>query len=367
MRTIYATHGSESFNRRMDDAVNRIGSDVEQVLGSNLVAFILGGSYGRGEGGVVRKDGQEYPCNNLDFNLVVKHKTTVFWGKLNAVRAPYEKELHVDIHFGRPPLTVRYIENWPPWLMWYDLLNGHKVIEGPPNILTSHAPESVKAPLPAIEATRLALNRGAGLLRALRVARGLESGTTPGFIQRSCNQCILGMGDALLIAHQRFATPYRVRDDRLTRLERDSPEAAMFRLSPLYQNALRFRLQPDALSKKPMDEHLLKELARRWGGIFLHVEMIRTERRWSSLSEYVRWPGLREKEQHALKKLPRNLIQNERLKIYSWKYPREALYRQLPVLLGVTDSHVPDWPGDSARFLHIWDRFNHKPVFGDAS
>ena len=56
--------------------------------------------------------------------------------------------------------------------MWYDLLNGHIVIKGPSDILSAHAPAALKKTLPVIEATRLVLNRGAGLLWALRVVRG---------------------------------------------------------------------------------------------------------------------------------------------------------------------------------------------------
>ena len=68
--------------------------------------------------------------------------------------------------------------------------------------------------------------------------------------------------------------------------------------------------------------------------------------------------GLREVEQHAIKNLPRNLIRSKQMGFFSWKYPRERLYRQLPVLLGLTDQTALDWPAESGRFLKIWDRFN---------
>jgi hypothetical protein len=357
MRAIYAHHGSDAFNARMDDVSHRIGADVEQALADNFVALVLGGGYGRGEGSVIRVEAEEQPYNDLDFTLVVRRKGGVPWDKLHAISERYEKEIHIDVDFSRP-LTVRNIENWPRWLMWYDLLNGHMVIEGPPDILTAHAPSYLKQPLPAIEATRLALNRGAGLLWALRVTRGLDKGPDPDFIRRNYYKCILAMGDALLIAHQRFATPYRGRDSCLARLERDSPEVAVLRLGGIYREALRFKFQPDALPDNRIDEEQLKALARQWGVVFLHVERSRNRRKWASLSEYCRWRGLREVEQHSPKNLLRNLIQNRELGIYSWKYPREGLYRQLPVLLGLTDQTVSDWPAESARFLSIWDRFN---------
>lgn len=357
MIQVYADHGSEEFNARMHDISLRIGADVEKALGANFVALILGGGYGRGEGGVVRVDGVERPYNDLDFTLVVKQKNRVPWDQLHAISERYEEEIKIDVDFSRP-LTLRDIENWPHWLMWYDLLNGHIVVKGPPDVLTAHAPTGLKQTLPPIEATRLALNRGAGLLWALRVVRGVEKAPDKDFVRRNYYKCILAMGDGLLIAHQRFATPYRGRDDRLIQLEADNSGVAEFQLGALYREALRFKFNPDDLPDVQVEESWLEDLARRWGGIFLHVEKIRTGRDWGSLAAYSRWQGLRETDQHTLRCLPRNVIRNKQLGVYSWKYPRERLYRQLPDLLGLTERPVPDWPSESTRFLKVWDRFN---------
>ncbi len=357
MSPVYADHGSEEFNNRMHEVSLRIGADVERALDDNFVALVLGGGYGRGEGGVVRIDGVEKPYNDLDFTLVVKRKNSVPWDRLDAVSERYEEEIHIDVDFSRP-LTLHDIETWPHWLMWYDLLNGHIVIKGPSDILTAHAPASLQKALPVIEATRLVLNRGAGLLWALRVVRGVEDAPDADFTRRNYYKCLLAMGDGLLITHERFATPYRGRDERLNRLEADVPEVAALKLGKLYHEALRFKFEPDALPDVQVGEAKLEGLARRWGQVFLHVEKVRTERNWISLNEYSKWRGLRESEQHGLKNLPRNLIRSRQMGCLSRKYPREQLYRQLPVLLGLTDQTASDWPHESERFLKIWDRFN---------
>jgi hypothetical protein len=195
-------------------------------------------------------------------------------------------------------------------------------------------------------------------LWALRVLRGVEEKPDPDFIRRNYYKCILAMGDGLLIAHQRFATPYRGRDDRLTQLEKDNSTVAAFQLGNLYKEALQFKFSPDALPDTKISEVQLKDLAGLWGQIFLHIERIRTKRNWPSLMAYSRWDGLREAEQHTLKKLPRNIIRNKQLGLYSWKYPREKLYRQLPGLLGLTETKARDWRTESEHFLKVWDRFN---------
>ena len=136
----YSPEGSPEFNRWMHETMLRIGAEVQRVLGDNLVALILGGGYGRGEGGMIVKDGRQMPYNDIDFTLVVKSKSKVPWDGLNAISSSFASELTIHVDFSRP-LTIYDIEHWPCWLMWYDLLNGHIVINGPSDILTKHAPE----------------------------------------------------------------------------------------------------------------------------------------------------------------------------------------------------------------------------------
>jgi hypothetical protein len=178
MNPVYADHGSEEFNQRMHDVSIRIGADVQKALGDNFVALLLGGGYGRGEGGVVRKNGVEQPYNDLDFTLVVKQKNRVPWDRLNSISEHYEEEIHIDVDFSRP-LTLQDIAQWPHWLMWYDLLNGHIVIKGPADILTRHAPAALKRTLPPIEATRLVLNRGPVCCGRSVCCGGLRKNRTP--------------------------------------------------------------------------------------------------------------------------------------------------------------------------------------------
>lgn len=355
--TVYAQHASDEFNARLHRVLERLTTDVQQALGDNLIALVLGGGYGRGEGGVVRVNGIEQPYNDLDFALVVKRKRAVPWEVLAVISEKYAAELAIHVDFSRP-LTLRDIEHWPHWLMWFDLLNGHIVLAGPSDVLTARAPAALRQPLPVIEATRLLLNRGAGLLWALRVVRGVEPPPDADFVRRNYYKCALALGDALLIAHQRYATPYRGRDERLAQLMRDSDEVAAFELASLYGTALAFKFCPDEAPEGELDETQLRRLAQQWGSVFLHVEQRRTGLAWPSLAGYTRWRGLREPEQHTLSKWLRNIVRNRQRGIWSWRYPREQLYGQLPVLLGVTETPIADWPLATARFLEIWRQFN---------
>ena len=354
---IYSPYGSAEFNQRMHDVMLRITTEVQAALADDLVALILGGGYGHGEGGLVRRDGIELPYNDVDFTLVVRRKRAASNGAVHTIAQAYEDELKVDVDFSRP-LTVRDVERWPRWLMWFDLLHGHIVLAGSEDVLTAHAPAALREPLPAIEATRLLLNRGAGLLWATSIAQGAAEPPDRDFVRRNYQKCALALGDALMIAYECFATPYAGRDERLRQLAEDEPTVAAFDLASLYGEALRFKFLPDDVPLSEPSQTQLSELARRWGDVFLHVERLRTGRDWPGLEDYVRWRGVREREQNTVGRWPRNLVRNLQMRACSAKYPREGLYRQLPKLLGQAPQSLPDWPKATERFLAVWGRFN---------
>jgi hypothetical protein len=237
-------------------------------------------------------------------------------------------------------------------------LNGHVVLHGLRDVLQANAPKRLGEPLPEIEAARLLLNRGAGLLWALRIARGLELPPDPDFARRNYYKCALALGDALLIVHRRFTTSYGQRAALLGRLAADCAAVGGFSLESLYCAALQFKFRPDALPDRAPDQALLQALAERWGQVFLYVERHRHRCPWPSLAAYAQWRGVREPDQNALWQWPRNIACNRRTGKWSWRYPLEPLYWQLPALLGLARVSRPDWPTETGRFLAFWQQFN---------
>jgi hypothetical protein len=353
---LYARHASADFNARMQGWLASLSAEVRQAMGENLVALVLGGGYGRGEGGVLKMSGEERPYNDLDLVLIVRRKTSLPWNALHTIQHQYAALTGIEVDFSRP-LTVDDVRSWPPTLMWSDLLHGHRVLIGPADILTANAPDLRSDQLMPVEATRLMLNRGAGLLWALRVARGCEPAPDEDFIRRNYYKCALTLGDALLISHGRFATPYTGRGERLSQLLGELPRPVPFDLARIYQNALRFKFWPGELASTP-NEPQLEEMASEWGQILLFVERRRAHRDFRSAREYADCNDAREPEQNTLARWPRNLVRNRQLGYWSLRYPRERLYRELPILLGLCESKVPDWPARSARFLAVWKQVN---------
>ena len=83
----YAGHASAAFNTRMQTWLTALSGDVRQALGENLTALVLGGGYGRGEGGVLLVSGEERPYNDLDLILIVRRKASVPWQSWKASSA----------------------------------------------------------------------------------------------------------------------------------------------------------------------------------------------------------------------------------------------------------------------------------------
>jgi hypothetical protein len=166
------------------------------------------------------------------------------------------------------------------------------------------------------------------------------------------------MGDGLLIVHEQFATPYTGRDKRLNKLIDNSTEVAELGMKELYEAALEFKFSPDKKAGITFNETQLRELATIWSNVFLHIERLRTNRDFTTIDDYVNWRGLREPEQHTPNKLLRNVVRSVQQKQWTWHYPREELYRQLPPLLGLTEKKPIDWSIESKSFLKVWNRFN---------
>jgi len=189
------------------------------------------------------------------------------------------------------------------------------------------------------------------------VARGSEAAPDDDFVRRNFYKAALALGDTLLIAHGRFATPYSGRDDRLAALLPEIAGALSFDPLPLYKDALTFKFWPGELRAVP-DEARLTELARHWGEVLLHLETLRTGRTWAGIASYCASSEVREPEQNTAARWPRNLARNRQQGCWSLRYPRERLYRELPILLGLCESPVADWPARGARFLSVWKQVN---------
>ncbi|MBT7300516.1 MAG: hypothetical protein HN849_13435, partial [Victivallales bacterium] len=110
--TSYAFQASPEFNRHLEEVLAEIAAETARTLGDGLVALILGGGYGRGEGGIFLRDGREEPYNDLDLALVVTDRNLPALRRLAPIEERYAARLGIHVDFSRP-LTVKDIAHWP--------------------------------------------------------------------------------------------------------------------------------------------------------------------------------------------------------------------------------------------------------------
>ena len=354
---IYAPHGSENFNREMHEVLADLTEEAVGLIGDNLVALLLGGGYGRGEGAVYLIDGQEKPFNDLDLTIVVQRRNRALKKALLHIKHRYEHRLGIHVDFSRP-ITLSELRHLPHWLMWHDLLSGHKTLYGPAYILSVNMPSYMSQPVPGTEALRLLLNRGAGLLMALRIERGCQPSPDPEFVRRNYYKAALALGDAVLIMLGRYEGNHRRRHERLIESVESDKELQKLDLIGYHEDGVNYKFEPHNFADRAINEDDLRQLASRWRDVLLWCERQRTGGPFEDIEVYSRWPGIREKEYNRLRHIPKNLVRNLRVGWLSLRHPRESLYRQLPQLLDIQQMDFPEWPDVGKEFLKAWERYN---------
>jgi hypothetical protein len=358
---VYAREGSAEFNASIGKTLDSLAKDVRKAMPSNFVALILGGGYGRGDGACVLREGKESLYNDFDLFLVVDKPMAVPLQVLEVTKA-YEHRLNIEVDIGKP-LTVKDIKNLPHQLMYQDLLQAHVVLLGDKDILTANAPPSLLEPVPQVDALRLLLNRGSGLLQAMMEDQALTLDPShqmpdPDFIRRNREKCTLSFGDSLLIQAENYAPPLMERLKRVKSLGTSTKLENLGELKRLYEEAVTFKLRPDSLPLQQNSLEDLLQIATYWVAVLLFVESKRTGKSWVSGSAYAADSFIRETEQHSGKKLVRNLVKNLKLGKVSFRYPREQLYRQLVRLLDNVQLSDNRWNQEAKAFLSLWNQYN---------
>ena len=236
------------------EAIVAIGREISEMRIPLLSGVVLGGGYGRGEGGVREecKDGNEKRgvegmsaggcrlSNDLDFFAISEKDTTdedaaAIAKALEPLSRRWTEKLGIDVDFtAKTPWRLRHDQER---LMVQELVHGYVDVAGAKgDVLFDGIPRRKPSELPWMEAARLLMNRGIGLLLAkgkIENAKGKADGLPDAdrdFVNRNINKCILGAGDATLIA--RHAYVWRGLD-----------RAAALG-DPLYRSALEWKFRP---------------------------------------------------------------------------------------------------------------------------
>lgn len=345
----FTLDGDAGLEQHLARACERVLSGVRGLIpATKLEAVLLGGGYGRGEGGVLRgADGTgDQPYNDLEFYVLVRgnrHLNELLYRRALEVLGEILTHLvGVEVEFKITSLVE--LRAQPVSMFSYDLVSGHRVLtcaDFSSAALAGCAQHLEAGQIPMAEATRLLMNRGTGLLLAAgKLASRPSEPLAPGdadFIRRNIAKAALACGDAVLTSRGRYHWSCRERHRQLERIADLDPLPWHDTLVRHHAAGVEFKLHPEA---NPAFRYELAarhaevtELARQ---CWLWLEERRLNRHFSSVRAYA---------QHAGDKCPelmaaRNIMLNLRLdgvrsplRLRPWRHPRQRVFHALALLL----------------------------------
>jgi hypothetical protein len=335
----FTVDGSNALEEMLAQTCRKAAQSVRRAIPENLLlGVVLGGGYGRGEGGVLRLEGRDYPYNDIEYYVFLasgRRNDCQRYGKeLEKAGHQLSQEAGVEVEFK--VLTWAQFKHAGPSMFYYDLAHGHKVIYGNLEAELSDSHHG-RMPLPRSEASRLMLNRCSGLLFSLeRLQRPEFTLEESDFVARNIAKLQLAVGDVFLVHHGLYHSMASTRHERLANRWEISAEWV-----DAHKLALDFKLHPQRSTETR------QELAKRFAAAaklaqhaWLWSESRRLNRSFASPQDYAFSPCDKCPEQMPLRNLAVNLkvFGLRSLAMEPWKYPRNRLYNALPLLL---------WPSDN--------------------
>lgn len=371
----YTINGSEELETRIGADMTLI---VEEMLNSitdikKVKALVLGGGYGRGEGGVVVYNGKEIPFNDYDFFVITGSISRKVRNRLNQQFHELHKRLTpvigIDVDFG-PVLSENKLPNLPFHIMWYELKEQHRVIWGDEQIL-KQMPDYDPKDISPEEAVKLMLNRATGLILA-ESKIVLDRIEDYEFILRNIMKARIAIGDAYLICKKTYSTSY-IERKKLLLLFRDDPLIKKNEMTLVYNQAIDYKINPDSANI------LYKDLYKLWK----HTRNIFQDFYFYSFNNYLKesmkdWSDYqdildRSFVEKSLKKRLKNVLLNVRyyhlhnVKLSDYqRYPRFRLYMAIPRLLFNEDLrprvldllNIKDECNLFNEYIRLWNKFN---------
>lgn len=331
----YFLEDEPALEAQLDDFLARLAADLgRQTFHAHVASLVLGGGYGRGEGGVFRADtaGAAALYNDLEFYVFVANSAAE--PAIAAWCHRWEKdgtaELEIDVEFKR--LGAGVLLTAAPTMFYFDLLQGHQVVWGSSQILVD-APATLRDPtqIPLSEPARLLFNRGSGLLFA-RWLLNEKSGDTAGFAERNHAKARLALGDAVLAVAGRHDGQCRERARRIAASDFPTPPG-FARIRSWHAQGVEFKLRPR--HRNPGRDALIEEngeLTAAWLETFLWLESRRLGVEFAEGHAYVVKSGRLFPETSRAKNFLLHVRDRARrhAAVPGWfDYPRGALQRAL--------------------------------------
>ena len=339
----FTLDGDDALERHLERTCARVLSGIRGLIpAEKLEAVLLGGGYGRGEGGVLRGPAGDRPYNDLEFTVVIKGNRHVsefrFHRRLDVLGEILTHLADAEVEFKI--ISLEELAASQVSMFSYDLLAGHRFLWGDATVrqLPGCDRHRHSENVPSAEATRLLMNRCSGLLLA-RAELEHEPFTRAAadFVRRNIAKVQLACGDAVLTACGRYHWSCRERHHRLKRLASSEPSPWLEAVCLHHAVGVDFKLHPTSggLSRDALIA-LQREVTALALQCWLVLEARRLGRAFPSVRAYAEdardklpgWPRLRS----FLLNLQANRF---RLRMHPspWWHPRQRIFRSLALLL----------------------------------
>ena len=356
--------GNTELEARIARDLERIAEVAVDRVGERFHALVLGGGYGRGEGGGRQRDGAWEPYNDYDLFLIMEGlpawQRSSMRSEMAAVGRSLEEDLGLEVELSA--IRIQDVGKLPFTMMWCELVGGHHVVRGCSEALHA-APEMSLERLPLFEGVHYLSNRAALILWSL--VEDLGKDRTWKFIHKAW----LAVGAAALIGERRFRIGY---DRRLQALEDHQPEAlaGISMLLDRYREAAHARQQPAPAPAAEVVDERREEVTRALLRSWRWLEELRLDTRYTNFEQYALLPNLLEK---SWSRWPMNTLRHVRLlggaglqPLFALtEHPRTRAIRAIPALLERRQPSPEfarlvgggrDWSTVAKRCLDLWRR-----------
>ena len=395
----FTLDGSPALEAHLQATCEQVLAGVRRLIPADrLEGLLLGGGYGRGEGGVLRTPAGDLPYNDLEFYVFVRGQAVLaerqFRQPLHELGESLSPAAGLEVEFK--VLTLDKLRNSPPSMFYYDLVMGHCWFAGDDALLAGCAPHRDAAHIPLHEATRLLMNRCSGLLFAkARLAKPDFAADDADFVGRNLAKAQLAFGDVLLAAHGQYHWSCQERHRRLAAGKFSSLSAFPIggegrgEVVPLnftslpwaaalithHATGVEFKLHPSRSSESQtalIARH--QELTALGAQLWLWLESRRLGKTFTTARDYALSNINKCPETSTLRNRLVNLRAFGPAGLASGRYPRERLLTTLPLLLwektALTNHDLlakiqtqlrttaTDLAGLVAAYSVIWGRFN---------
>ncbi len=336
----FTVDGSPPLERHLESVCEQVRDAVLNLIPSwKLDGILLGGGYGRGEGGVLRARDGDQPYNDLEFYVFARGMALLaerkYRGPLHALGEKLTPVAGIEVEFK--VLTLEKVRRSKPSMFYYDLAVGHRVLFGDEDHigmgLASHRRSASQIPLH--EATRLLMNRCSGLLFSLERLERAEFGPDESdYVGRNLAKLQLALGDVVLTAYGKYHWSCLERHQRLLKISPSDDLPFLAKVQTHHSAGVEFKLHPvRTTSGREELKSRHQGLSRIAFQVWLWLENRRLGTQFKDTSDYARSIVNKCPEQPAWRNCLIQLRSRNIAGVLSGRYPRQNLLHALCLML----------------------------------